>query len=63
MVVVYCGGTFGQNLTCLGSFFAFRLMIEMASRLGKVQMSMWFIAVSLPLLAFVFVSRDKGHGG
>ena len=51
MVGVYCGGTFGQNLTCLGSLFAFRLMIEMASRQGKVQMSMWFVAASLPLLA------------
>ena len=51
MVVVYCRGTLGQNLTCLGIFLAFCLMMEMAPRLEKVQMGMWLFAASLPLLA------------
>ena len=51
MVVVYWKGTLGQNLTCLGIFLAFCLMMEMASRLEKVQMSKWLLAASLPLLA------------
>merc|ERR1711954_184479 len=48
---VYCRGTLGQNLTCLGIFLAFCLMREMASRLEKVQIRKWVFAVSLPLLA------------
>ena len=51
MVVVYWRGTLGQNLTCLGIFLVFCLMMEMASRLEKVQMSKWLLAASLPLLA------------
>ena len=51
MVVVYWKGTLGQNLTCLGIFLAFCLMMEMASRLEKVQISKWLLAASLPLLA------------
>ena len=51
MAVVYWRGTLGQNLTCLGIFLAFCLMMEMASRLEKVQISKWLLAASLPLLA------------
>ena len=51
MAVVYWRGTLGQNLTCLGIFLAFCLIMEMVSRLEKVQMRKWLLAVSLPLLA------------
>merc|ERR1711954_508395 len=51
MAVVYWRGTLGQNLTCLGIFLAFCLMMEMASRLEKVQIRKWLLAASLPLLA------------
>ena len=50
-VAVYCSGTLGQNLTCLGIFLAFCLMRDMASRLEKVQIRKWVFVVSLPLLA------------
>ena len=51
MAVVYWRGTLGQNLTCLGIFLAFCLIMEMASRLEKVQIRKWLLAASLPLLA------------
>ena len=51
MVVVYWWGTLGQNLTCLGIFLAFCLIMEMASRLENVQMRRRLFAASFPLSA------------
>ena len=41
----------GTKFNLLGIFLAFCLIMDMASRLGKVQMSIWLLTASLPLLA------------
>merc|ERR1711954_397774 len=50
-VVVYWSGTLGQNLTCLGIFFAFCLIKDIAWTLEKVHIRKWVLALSLPLFA------------
>merc|ERR1711954_208758 len=50
-VFVYWSGTLGQNLTCLGIFFAFCLIKDIAWTLEKVHIRKWVLVLSLPLFA------------